>query len=424
MSGLPTELWRHIIRQAAQTPMLHASWEYSPDVCIWEGWEGWEKRRKTSIATDRKAKLAIMLVCKQWKEFGVEHLYDSIRIPGSWSEDGNSNLSLLVERLAKSTSDATKDETSPSWAKYGYGWWTKRIDCHARILSTEHIEHLIALLEQCHNLQIFTVSESNDVPVPTLLRLSQVLQTRFPNSLQRLTCPPTEPSTGKGHDAWLPNLPLTSLTLRVRDPQLDFPHLSIFENITTLTVGFLRIISETPPWHFPHLHSLGLTHLGEADFPALRPFIERHHSTLRHLFLHISHSSVDNLPLLISGHPKLVSLSLDDLDLKNLANSADNGDEMLPIIGLTHLGIISIDTNDSPERIRNTVKRILGKNVFPDLKVVRALSERNPVSSGPVRWLETIKLCQGHGVRLEDLDGQSLVVEGEVDGTGTLIVIE
>ena len=409
MLSLPPELWRQVIRHAIHEPHLFlTSWDYDVDEDLWQGWDEWEKLRRVPTST----KVAIMLVCRNWRDFGAECLYESIHIPLSWTWIGRTNLRRLVDTLDVSASASRSDVGLPM-EQFGYGWWIKRIDCQPEILLDAEVEDLFALLERCPNLRIFIVKNAGiNLNPRILIRLAEFLQSRFLNSLCRLGITPTLERNLKASDAkresLLPNVTLTCLDIVVRLPP-DFPFPSTFKNITTLTVTFWRFLREPPPWYFPCLRTLGLKNVPSQDFPLLLPFIQRHRSTLRHLSIHESYPPYDDMPALFTG---LRSVVLSDSNFTKLTIRADQGHPMLPLIGLTHIGVTSLCAADSSARIRDGMLRIFGKGLgaFPDLRVVRVLVEANPISSNLAAWQETMDIGRGYGVRLEDLHGRTMQV--------------
>ena len=83
---------------------------------------------------------------------------------------------------------------------------------------------------------------------------------------------------------------------------------------------------------------------------------------------------------------------------------------MLPIIGVSYLGVIRTRHELAALRVREGLEGIIEGMALPDLKVVRLLSEENPVNMDPENWSKAIEICRDRSLRLEDAHGQALIV--------------
>ena len=102
-------------------------------------------------------------------------------------------------------------------------------------------------------------------------------------------------------------------------------------------------------------------------------------------------------------------MSLDDQDLKCIGELVLSGtDEPLPILGLSHLGIFRTLEPRPAQRFWQSMSNIIKSGATRDLRTVRLLCERSPVSPNGEHWKEAIIGCQEHNLRLEDMDGQLL----------------
>ena len=81
---------------------------------------------------------------------------------------------------------------------------------------------------------------------------------------------------------------------------------------------------------------------------------------------------------------------------------------------LTYLGVTcEIKKKRSGPWTLDDFKLILGRELFPELKVVRLLSEANPSSPG-FTWRDAVELSNKRGVRLEDKWGKQIHEEPEL----------
>ena len=395
---LPVEIWRQIFRVATYVPLIFDSeWNYPPHERLWEGWQSMDD---TEIQTKR----TIIQVCRLWKEIGSEVLFQAIRI----LEHEFDRVERLIEILQRSA----------LVSEHGYGWWTKRIECHIREFSTENTEKLALLLECCHHIQIISVTSAAGYKGPILAHLNRAIGSRFTHSLRRLDFILDEYHMNASITAdlveSLPNVRLTSLSLMWGD-SFQFQSLPpAFTDVTVLTLQFHVLAGQVScEWHFPNLRSLALTNAKHSGLRMLKPFIERHHSTLVYLHLQITSSVITVLPSIMKNLPHLTTLTFDDVDICNLGGSiTDHADLLFIIRGLEYLGIINIGADDDgPVNTQHGLKLILEHGVLPDLKVVRLLRENiRAVSSSEngLDWSKVVKLCEHYRIRLENMDGKPM----------------
>ena len=387
---LPVELWYYIFRIAVHVPLLFCiEWEYFPQERLWEGWESIE-----DIAMETKR--AIVQVCRSWREVGVQFLYEAIQL----REEESERIMDLVNVLQQSASASGQ----------GYGGWIKRIDCHSTLVSSEDVERLASLLECCHNLQILSISAHEGSEAGIQTRLNPIIQSRFVHSLNRLDY--FVDNIFK--DGFLPNVRLTSLGIDPLQLSSDTPlHPSLAE-VTTLTINpsSTGVIRHFPSqWHLPRLRTLAIMHLIDPEIPVLQPFIERHQSTLIHLSLQVATSASPRNPgRLLGSLSCLQSVTLNDKDIPGLTRTArQDGRNANPTV--EYLGIIPFSTSHNLDRdcITKGLGDILQHGVFPKLKVVRLLCERDHelfTTQAADYWDAAVELCELHLVRLESREGK------------------
>ena len=395
-SSFPSEIWRSVFRHATYVPLLlDTGWEYGPDERMWEGWVS---VKDDEVATRRM----IVNVCRSWRDLGAEFLYEVVQIQRD-DQDG-------VERLVGIFEDSCVTKSG-----VGYGWWTKRIDCPASLLTADNVEYLINLLEVCHNLQIFVVGRKGYLAeILVYSRIASILQSRFLHSLRRVDLPwrMFREATPINYISVLPDVPLTSLAIMLRGQQPDEPTPISFFSITTLTISLSPSVGR-PPSHllFPALHALSLLFLGTNDIPMLRPFIRRHDRTLRHIHIDTTHAIIHNIPDLVSCAKNIATFSMNKRDLESFGQSSLNG--MDPLTGITHLGVTWFHDGLGLESFWNGMHPLLRRRFLPDLRVVRLMDVVSPISTEIKEWRGAIFIFRAHKVQLQDMFGNLIAVTAE-----------
>ena len=192
---LPLELWRRILEEATSPPGgLVTSWEYNPVERLFRGWEDIEFGDP-----EIQTKLAIVLVCKRWKEMGNEFLYQWVKLIGpertrevgdlfrssaplvvAESDHVEATLSLESPRSAHTSTSALK--------RPAYGWWVKRVDI-AGVMTTEaNIDETISFLELCSQVEVvFHIPPFGSASDDHAYRLKSFEAKRFHRSLRHLS---------------------------------------------------------------------------------------------------------------------------------------------------------------------------------------------------------------------------------------------
>ena len=407
--SLPVELWREIFFHATHVRgVLATEWDYDPDDHVWCGWKPVED---TSIGTKR----AIVQVCREWRAIGVEFLYEAIDIRAHTTAPYYLGLDRLVSIMRDSSVELDSEEGS----EVGYGRWIKRVNITTDLLNVENdFGSLVSLLNLCYNLSILSI-DGNDHPDRATFQLAEIVQTRFPHSLRRLS---TKVHDTNAHRVFLPFIPLRTLDVKVDHQLSDLQGRFSFETITTLTIYFgggAVLNSDSDSLYFPSLRTLSLKNIRLPDYTVLNHFVERHSETLRSLHLQPSLASM-KMPVLISQATRLKSVSFDEADFMELCEGTPRDSIPTSFPGITHLGIVAYHRAHYLGKCLKGVGLILASKMFPNLTLARLLDLNEDI---PFReeWAAVIEMCGNEGVRLLDGKGQELAciessaTAGEVD---------
>ena len=394
--NLPLEIWWLIFRQATDTPLtLHTEWSCEVEERLWEYWP--QDTHDAAVVTKR----TIVQVCSEWRAVGIEFLWEVIPFPVSMNRH---RFRRLIDVFKSSAS-----QSDP-----GYGRWTKRIDCSLSYFEpdAEPEFHIFQLLEQLHNLQIFTIRGGTPLRGPAHARLLQIFETRFNHSLLRL-------------DLFLncygvvPRLQLSTLSVFFEDKVVDQPMPPQFTHVSTLTLFLPDEGSVVPAqWHFPHLHTLAI-HSHLAASPNMVPFITLHHRTLRHLYVkaYMRYLARKNLLPLICAARYLKSFVTDPYSLNALIQLSRDESRVEQHTWLTHLGIIRETDSTLCTIARDVLCHLVGAgNPLSSVRVVRILKTIFPThitSDDQLVWSETSRICMDKKVRMEDAESRLISCRGK-----------
>ena len=398
--ALPSEVWREVFRHAIYVPrLLDTKWDYDPDDQLWCGWEF---VKDTAIGTKR----TIVQVCREWHALGIEFLYETIQI-GHTRPVGEGQVEELAATLSlapdSSAHSSSPTSVSGSYAQ-SYGWWTKRLDCHALVFQ-HYFPALTLLLTQFHNLSVVTI-EPVQAPNDMTLRLIQIFESRFSHSLRRLDIKIHK--NGSPHPD-LPVIPLFSLDICVKYSLSHSGKQDSFKNISSLTLDLPSTLqSYDDSLYFPNLKHLGLLSIGLLDISTLMQFVNRHSETISSLNMQPL-GTCRRLSHLINCTRNLRTLTLHDTAIMYLMT------EQSSYPGITHVGLQSTTRLQYLGRCLGWLERILKeRSFFPDLTLVRLLDHHDQTMSD-LEWASVIGACASAGVRLQSCRGRLLVCDRTVD---------
>ena len=394
---LPPELWREIFAHACYTPyLLDTKWNYDPDDRLWQGWD--PEVHDSSIDTKR----AIVQVCREWHALGVEFLYETIQIPLYGQRRRFLKLDKPTATLHDSVLVPPATYRGEKLSSRGYGWWIKRIDCPCYFLGSTLFPNLMSLLEQCHNLSIFTIkprSGGTQATMKTMSQLWNTFQSRFYHSLRHVDFKWSSSMDG----VELPCILLSTLALAYKHPPPNIYSNPMRQTLTALTLFIPNDLqNDSDAAYFPNLRYLGFMNIANSDCPVLYNFMKRHRTTVRSFYVQTAVRWVGGLAPIIHLGTSLRSLTLNFFEPFEFRGPSK-------FIGISHLGIGSAegDLKSQMDWIHTT----LDEGKFPNLKLIRLLDQDGPIPYDAT-WADRIDRCEKAGLRLKDRQGRPLVCRG------------
>jgi len=403
---LPPELWSEIFAILVHVPsLLDLKWDYSPQELIWEGWSSMRLRADDHSLTTR---LTIIRVCRDWCRIGRRFVYEAIdaSIPGD--ESKLDDLASLLERGGQTLAVDAESDSTRDGILTGYGRYVKRLEMGSDLFRDEAFPFALRLLKACHNIQIISLNNDGARFQASLSNLNQfveLVQSGFSHSLRRLSYWPPEMDPPLHYD--LPKIPLYSATVYLTEvPTLPVEGLPLslgFSSLSSLEIYIPSHFDDPvnplnlPTEPIPALRYLHITGLTDAHITTLLPFMETNGPRLRGLRV-TTLSACDELSQMLNLTTALESFVCDDVDLSEFQ---PDGEPSFPSITYIGLSSIAYERLEDVERIGNGFEWIFPRRLFPNLRVVRVLTNRIPDTLFE-DWIRPIALAAEYGIRFED----------------------